>query len=273
MARLGCGASASSSSSLRRTPSSRRSSVSASRPVPSTAAKASAARSGSRPLSRRAAPACTVIADRACATTSWSSLAIRVRSSCAAASASAARPRSSRHARSRRARLSRVRFRSSWPNSIGAPIVNTGAKRNAPSWFWAGSASTPAAASTAPIANASASRRPSSCTPAENAMTITTRIGAMAWSVRSRPTSDPATTPAPLSAIAAIGARRRRARPSPKARPAAAMDPTSRAPSSGVTSTSSQQISIQTANPISASSRNGGIARRRVRRSAMRNAW
>ncbi len=87
--RLGCGASARSSSWRRSTPSSRRSSVSASRPVDSAVANAVRARSGSRSASRRAAPAWIVIAEMACATTSCSSPAIRVRSSSAAASASA----------------------------------------------------------------------------------------------------------------------------------------------------------------------------------------
>ena len=83
----GCGASASSSSSRRSTPSRRRISVSASRPLVSTAWKASAARWGSRSASRRAPEACTTIALSACATTSCSSPAIRARSSSAAAAA------------------------------------------------------------------------------------------------------------------------------------------------------------------------------------------
>ena len=106
-ARLGCGASAMSSSSRRSTPSRRRSSVSASRPVSSTVANAAWAWSGLRSASRRAAAACTVIALSAWATTSCSSPAIRVRSSSAALSAAPWRLSASCCAFSRSAALSR----------------------------------------------------------------------------------------------------------------------------------------------------------------------
>ena len=94
--RLGCGARAGASSGRRSTPTSRRISASASRPVCSTISSASRSRSCSGLSSRRTPAACTVITLTLWPTTSWSSRAIRARSSATAARASSSRARSSR---------------------------------------------------------------------------------------------------------------------------------------------------------------------------------
>ena len=80
-----------------------------------------AASSGRVSASRRAPVACTVIALSACATTSCSSPAMRVRSSATARPAAPARRRSSSSAFSRSAPCSAARLRSRRPISTGAP--------------------------------------------------------------------------------------------------------------------------------------------------------
>ena len=87
----GCGASSAPSSSLRMIPSRRRISASASRPVSSTAARASRSRPWSSRRSRRTPAACTVMTEIECATTSWSSRAILARSFATAVSDSTRR--------------------------------------------------------------------------------------------------------------------------------------------------------------------------------------
>ena len=249
--------------------------MSASRPVPSTAANAAFAFSASPAVMRRAAVACTVIADSACATTSCSSLAIRVRSSAAAASASSARSASARCAFSRSAWLSRERLRRSWPNNIGAAIANVTEKTNDAGSFSYSSVRTAPTTNAAPSRNAAASRTPSVCAPTENATKMTTKNGEITLSVTSGPSRSPNRKPSVADPMATRGSRRRSAMPTPNveasASPAASLEP-----ASGVNATSSKQISTYTTRPSRASNRYGGSARRRairLRSRAMRHEW
>ena len=115
---LGCGARAPcSSSSWWSTPSRRRISASASRPVCSIWAAAATARAGSLSRIRRAPPACTTITLTLWATTSCISRAILRRSSVAARSASCAWASSSRWAASWSSSVSWVRVRTARPES------------------------------------------------------------------------------------------------------------------------------------------------------------
>src|SRR5579884_341789 len=94
-ARLGTGASSGSAPLSRSTPTRRRISANACRPVRSIVASARLARSSSSSGSSPAPPACMTITPSAWATTSWSSRAIRARSSATAARARSLRARSS----------------------------------------------------------------------------------------------------------------------------------------------------------------------------------
>ena len=87
----GCGANGSTAPRSRRTPSRMRISSTVSRPVRSTLARASLAASGSLARMRDAAVAWIVITLTLCATTSWSSCAMRMRSASTAARARASR--------------------------------------------------------------------------------------------------------------------------------------------------------------------------------------
>ena len=83
------------------------------RPDSSIALSARSVSSGSRRSTAFAAPACTTITLMLCATTSWSSRAIRLRSSATASRAATSRSRSSR----------RRRFHTIRPIANGRPTV------------------------------------------------------------------------------------------------------------------------------------------------------
>jgi hypothetical protein len=91
----------------------------ASRPVRSISSATSAAVSGRRATMRRAAPACTTITLRLCASTSWSSRAILERSDAIARRSSSSRACSARSAFSASSRASIVWLRIVRPASQG----------------------------------------------------------------------------------------------------------------------------------------------------------
>ncbi len=97
------------------------SSPAARREAASIAPSAAAANSGSRPMSLRAADACTVTTDRACPTLSWISRAIRLRSAARAASACRRASRSAEDGpRSTGPSRARNRPASSTPSKVAA---------------------------------------------------------------------------------------------------------------------------------------------------------
>ena len=114
-----------------------------------------------RSASRRAAAACTVIALSAWATTSCSSLAIRVRSSSAALSAAPWRLSASCCALSRSAALSRARLRITVANSIGAATPSATELTNEVMSFGYGSVAVDSAFSAVPTKAPNARWRPS----------------------------------------------------------------------------------------------------------------
>ena len=119
-------------SSERSTPSMRRSSCSAERPVVSIASSARLASSGWVSITCTPTPACTVITLMAWATTSCSSRAIRSRSSATARAASSIRSRSSTAARASRMAMRSRRVRMISPTAHAAPNTKTLLSRSCP---------------------------------------------------------------------------------------------------------------------------------------------
>ena len=194
--------------------------------------------------------------------------AARRRSACARRAppipACSRRSASARRAFSPSARLSRERFTSSWPNSIGAPTAKVTEKIRFGTLLSAPATAVEPAMSAMPSRNAAASRRPSSRVPAVNVTSSTAKKGPAVWSVMLGPErvaeDQAAGRERDRRERRACGAGRRRALCSATI-PAPA---SSRDPSSGLQSTTSSQASTQMSAAISASSARGCSAAMRA---------